>query len=171
MICLIEALDFRCLRYVRQRLGQFQVLVGPNASGKTTFLDVVGFLGRLVADGLEAAVGERTQDFVDLVWGRTGFGFELAIEATIPDAVRSRLAKPVYDTIRYEVGIGQASQTSEVAITTEQGWLKVSKPHQNLQRGLFPTLHEAPATLFSKPPQARPLFSKTPGVSVPLECL
>ena len=36
MIRLIEALNFRCLRYARQPLGPFHVLVGPNASGKTT---------------------------------------------------------------------------------------------------------------------------------------
>ncbi len=31
---LIEALNFRCLRYVSQPLGPFHVLAGPNASGK-----------------------------------------------------------------------------------------------------------------------------------------
>ena len=42
MITLIEALNFRCLCYISQPMGPFHVLVGPNASGKTTFLDVVG---------------------------------------------------------------------------------------------------------------------------------
>ncbi|MEI6157731.1 MAG: AAA family ATPase, partial [Atribacterota bacterium] len=36
-------------------MGSFQVLVGPNASGKTTFLDVVTFLGRFVSVGVETA--------------------------------------------------------------------------------------------------------------------
>ena len=45
MFTLIEALNYRCLRYVRQPLGDFRVLVGPNASGKTTFLDVVASWG------------------------------------------------------------------------------------------------------------------------------
>ena len=31
MISLIEALNYRCLRYVRQRLDRFHGLVGPNA--------------------------------------------------------------------------------------------------------------------------------------------
>ena len=83
MIKLIEALNFRCLRYVRQPLGPFHVLVGPNASGKTTFLDVVSFLGRMVADGPDAAIGERTQTFDDLLWGREGNALELAVEADI----------------------------------------------------------------------------------------
>ena len=57
MITRIEALCYRCLRYVSQPLGPFHVLVGPNASGKTTFLDVIAFLGRLVSDGVDAAIG------------------------------------------------------------------------------------------------------------------
>ena len=67
MITLIEAKNFRCLRYIHQPLGPFHVLVGPNASGKTTFLDIIAFLGRLVSDGLEAAIYERTQNFRDLI--------------------------------------------------------------------------------------------------------
>ena len=60
MITLIEALNYRCLRYVQRPLKPFHVLVGPNASGKTTFLDVLGFLSDLVSEGLEVALSERT---------------------------------------------------------------------------------------------------------------
>src|SRR5262249_256645 len=81
MITLVEALNFRCLHHVRQTLGQFHVLVGPNASGKTTFLDVVSFLGDLVTDGPAEAIRARTQNFVDLLWGRQGDSFQVAIEA------------------------------------------------------------------------------------------
>ncbi|EQD47153.1 hypothetical protein B2A_08552, partial [mine drainage metagenome] len=60
MIRLVEALNFRCLRYVRQPLNPFHILVGPNASGKTTFLDVAGFLGDLLRNGLDWAIGDRS---------------------------------------------------------------------------------------------------------------
>ena len=106
MFRLIEALNFRCLRYVRQPLEPFHVLIGPNASGKSTFLDVAAFLGRLVTDGLDAAISERTQNFYDLLWGREGNGFELAVEADIPQEHQSPFDAPMYDRIRYEVGIG-----------------------------------------------------------------
>ena len=104
MITLIEALNFRCLRYIRRSLGPFHVLVGPNASGKTTFLDVVAFLGSLVSNGLDAALAERTANFQDLTWGRSGDGFELAIEAAIP----AHLPTQDYDRVRYEVSTGIA---------------------------------------------------------------
>ena len=48
MICRIQALNFRCLRYADVRLDRFHVLVAPNASGKSTPFDVVAFLGDLV---------------------------------------------------------------------------------------------------------------------------
>lgn len=81
------------------------MLVGPNASGKTTALDVIAFLGKVVAEGLDAAVRERTTNPVDLVFGRKGTSFQLAIEATIPEGLRVELATETYDTIRYEIAV------------------------------------------------------------------
>ncbi len=81
MITSVEALHYRCLHYVAQPLKPFHVLVGPNASGKTTFLDVVGFLGDIVSNGLDKALAERTPDPRDLLFGGCGTGFQLAVEA------------------------------------------------------------------------------------------
>src|SRR6185369_1874606 len=149
MIRLIEALNFRCLRYVHQPLGRFHVLVGPNASGKTTFLDVVGFLGKLVSDGLDAAFGERTENFRDLVWGREGDQFELALEAAIPEDRKERLSKP-FDSIRYEVRIGSDPKTHEIGIWEEKASLVTWKNRQPEQRTLFPMDPEPPETIVTK---------------------
>ena len=94
MIRTIEALNYRCLRHVHPALDDFHVLVGPNASGKTTFLDVVAFLADLVSDGLDRAIEERTQNFADLVWRREGGQLELALEADIPEQRRKLLERP-----------------------------------------------------------------------------
>ncbi len=48
MIRRIQALNYRCLRHVDVALDPFHVLVGPNASGKSTLFDVVTFLGDMV---------------------------------------------------------------------------------------------------------------------------
>jgi predicted ATPase len=147
MIRLIEALNFRCLRYVRQPLGPFHVLVGPNASGKTTFLDVVGFLGRLVSDGLEAAISERTQNFQDLLWARQGDRFELAVEAQIPPDRKARLSKP-FDRVRYEIRIGIDGKTQEAGILDEKAWLASEPRHQYRQQRLhFPDEPTVPETI------------------------
>ncbi len=47
MIRRIEVLNFRCLRYVDLQLDRFHLLIGPNASGKSTLLDSIAFLGDL----------------------------------------------------------------------------------------------------------------------------
>ncbi|GIX48304.1 MAG: hypothetical protein KatS3mg131_2515 [Candidatus Tectimicrobiota bacterium] len=52
----MQALRYRCLQYIDQPLAPFQLLVGPNASGKSTFLDVVAFVGDLLRTDLDAAV-------------------------------------------------------------------------------------------------------------------
>lgn len=167
MICRIEALDFRCLRHVEQDLSTFHVLVGPNASGKTTFLDVVAFLGTLVSEGLEAAVQERTSNFRDLVFGRSGARFELAIEAAIPDEKRQLLARPDYDRIRYEVAVGLSPETEEVSLLAETALLKQASLKKSPERLLFPTPPEAPETILTrkKPGDStsRIIVNKVPG--------
>ena len=87
MIRRIQALNYRCFRYVDVSLDRFHVLVGPNASGKSTLFDVVSFLGDMIRDGLHAAIDNRTRNFQDLSWGRPRVapGFELAVEVTIPE--------------------------------------------------------------------------------------
>lgn len=168
MLTLIEALNYRCLRYVRQSLAPFHVLVGPNASGKTTFLDVVGFLGRLVSSGPEAAISERTKNFQDLTWNRSGERFELAIEASIPDDKRARIAGDgQYDIVRYEVACGLIDpKTREVGILAENVYLRASRqetPQLPLQ---FPRSIPPPTTLLYQKPvinQVRRVITKSLG--------
>ncbi len=153
MFTLIEALNYRCLRYVRQPLGDFRVLVGPNASGKTTFLDVVTFLGQLVSDGLEDAIGGRSTNFQDLLWRHQGERFELAIEARLPAAIREKLGRPEHDVIRYEVALAIDPSTSEIVISAESGILKTSNGNNTAQpiqpRLRFPDELDRPDTIIS----------------------
>jgi predicted ATPase len=152
MITLIETLNFRSLRYISQPLGSFHILVGPNASGKTTFLDVISFINQLVSNGLESAINDRARNFHDLLWQGHGNRFELAIEAKIPDEIAGNLSsqtKP-YDTIRYEIAIGIERDIDEVSILEEKVLLKTSRSIEPMQRTLFPMSSEGTATLISK---------------------
>src|SRR4030042_1212509 len=105
MLAEISALNYRCLRYIRQPLLPFQVLIGPNASGKSTFLDVVAFLADVVRgkEGGAAAVGARAPDVHDLYWMRHGDAFELIVEAAIPDNLRRK--NGASSGVRYEVQV------------------------------------------------------------------
>jgi predicted ATPase len=165
MITLIEALNFRCLRYIQQPLGPFHVLVGPNASGKTTFLDVVSFLGQLVSEGLDAAINERTQNFKDLLWKRDGKGFELAIEAKIPEERRQRLGDKQYEYIRYEVSLEYDHSTNEVLIVAERVLLKTITHHKVKAQRIFPFLKTPPESIITRPRSkgVRPVVTKVQG--------
>lgn len=56
MVRCIQALNYRCLRHVDVRLdGNFHILVGPNASGKSTLLGVIGFFADLTSGSVESA--------------------------------------------------------------------------------------------------------------------
>lgn len=124
MITLVEALNYRCLRYVHRPLRPFHVLVGPNASGKTTFLDVIGFLSDVVSDGLDAAVWERSPNPEDLLFQRRGDRFELAVEAQVPVTQRELTSKPEMDTVRYEVALGFDESKRNFEFKAEQLLLK-----------------------------------------------
>lgn len=158
MITRVEALRFRCLAYIEQDLENFQVLVGPNASGKTSFLEVIAFLGRMVSIGLERAIDESTSNFQDLVWKRsTTDSFQLAIEARIPSDLRELLEDKSFDLIRYEVEvgplpIGNNMFSDEVGIISEKVCLIDSQKfvrRDRRQRMLFPEGFEAPSTLLT----------------------
>ncbi|MFH1266470.1 MAG: AAA family ATPase [Planctomycetota bacterium] len=138
MISLIEALNYRCLRYVRQELRPFHVLVGPNASGKSTFLDAIAFVRDLVAKGVDEAVESRTLNFYDLVWQQAGDGFELAVEAAIPQSLCDSLEDSAYRTVRYEVAVGLDKTANRMEIVAEQALLKVHSDSERTPRDAPP---------------------------------
>ena len=154
MITLVEALNYRCLRFVSRDLGPFHVLVGPNASGKTTFLDVVGFLRDIVSEGLDTALSSRTTNPEDLLFRRQGQKLELAVEAPIPDEIRKQIPTRDLDTARYEVVIGFDETQRQFEFKTEKFLLKKSKVKAARQRELFPGSSIAPETL-STPTRTR----------------
>lgn len=149
MIRRIEALRYRALRHVDQSVGAFQVLVGPNASGKSTFLDVVRFLGDLLKDGAEAAIRARSPDLRNLVWLEADRSFELAIELEIPPGRRERLSQKGYRRARYEVSLGLNDQ-EEIAIGGETLWLKPAEDALVTERELFPVAHRPPDSIVAQ---------------------
>jgi len=149
----IEALQYRCFRNLQQRITPFQILVGANASGKSTFLDTVRFLAQLVSDGLEATIRERTENLQDLMWQRHGEKFELAVDLQIPDDRRALLppSKNGFNLCRYGVSIGTDPATRENSILAERLYLMTRKSEPPLvQRWLFPDLSPSPDTILKR---------------------
>ena len=146
MFTLVEALNYRCLRYVSRPLAPFHVLVGPNASGKTTFLDVIGFLSGVVSEGLDAALSDRGPDPGQLLFRGQGGRLELAVEARIPDELRRLTMRPDLDAVRYQVAIG-FDETGQFAFKGETLLLKKHAAATPPQRTLFPMPALPPASL------------------------
>jgi AAA15 family ATPase/GTPase len=156
MLTKIEVLNYRALRYINQTIGPFQVLVGPNASGKSTFLDVVAFISDIINKPTPIeAVRQRARDFRDLTWMRSSNWLELAVEASIPDTSRqsNQPAK-----LRYEVRIG-LDENSELSLLTETLWLipivsQSSNGHR--QSNLFPEPPKIPVRITQDPDKRSP---------------
>lgn len=111
MLSTIEALRYRSLRDVRQDVAPFQILVGANASGKSTFLDVPHLVGDLLRLGLTEAVRTRSPDLRNLVWMEERERFEVAVE--LEGSKR----------VRYEVALGHDAG-GELAVLAENLWLR-----------------------------------------------
>ena len=146
MITRVEALSFRCLRYAHRPMNPFHVLVGPNASGKTTFLDVIGILGDIVSGGLDYALSERTPNPQDLLFGRRGSRLELAVEATVPDALRQADAQQ-WNTVRYQVALGYDDTDRHFEFKAETLLLRKASESGPNRRELFPTPPAPPESL------------------------
>lgn len=165
MISRVEALNYRSLRYVSQPLQPFKVLVGPNASGKSTFLDVIALLSDFVVNGLDECLlfngrdgHGRARHFDELIFNQSTDYFELAIEFAVPVHLRegngSAKDHLQYDTARYEVSFGK-TEKGEIEIRAETLWLidsqrNTQQSKQKSHQLSFPIEPNAPETLITK---------------------
>jgi predicted ATPase len=143
MICSVEALQYRCLRYIRKDIGNFHILVGPNASGKSTFLDVISFIGDVVREGPEAAIRKRSPNYSDLIWMKGNGPFELALELNIPD----RFGRT--GNCRYEIAMGNIPESDEFGILAETVWFKPTHKAEKRQLQIFPAPKEPPSSILA----------------------
>ncbi len=167
MFTRIEARRFRSLKGVDQDLGRFRALVGPNGSGKTTFLDVIAFLSDLMRNrgDVQQTVQIRSFDFRKLLWMEQGSSFQLAVEAEIPETVRRKMADPKRDfnRVRYELEVG-IDESDVIGIEQETLWLTRSALMPVQQRLEFPApLELAPSLLVAKANHRKAAIKKTPG--------
>ena len=168
MIRRVQALNYRCLRYLDRSLDRFHVLVGPNASGKSTLFDVVAFLGDVIREGAGTAIEKRTENFQDLVWNRPkrNMGFELAVEIDVPDQIKKKLPpKEDYRVFRYEIAIRESGDGWQIA--SERGLL-MSAPYRprsgpSPQASHFPDPPPPPRTILAGGgrPGRRTILSKS----------
>lgn len=124
-------------------MARFQALVGPNASGKTTFLDVLALMSDLMRNRGEVlpTIQARSTDFSKLLWMEEGQDFQLAVEAPIPEAVQQQIAsnKRSFSHVRYEIVLGLDPQTNEIGLDHETLWLGREVREEPEQITMFPS--------------------------------
>ncbi len=176
MIARIEVKGYKCLRYVHQQLRHFQILAGPNASGKSTFLDAVLFVRDLLFDGVETAVRNRARTVRELAWKHESSRFEIALEFALPTLIRqstsgeNREHSRKYPYLRYEVAVADVPERG-VQIQGENLWLlsDLSEPQEQpaAPRSRFPRENPGPETILQpsrrkSPPGWRKVMSRSP---------
>ena len=158
MIRLVEALNYRCLAYISQPLSPFHVLVGPNASGKSTFLDVLGLIRDFLTLGLDDAIltrggrSGRASRVEELFFHQQGDRFEVAVELPVPDSLFDKTRNGQHRVARYEIALGKADRSDELAIIEESLWL-CPKPQTRQARHsptLFPVEPARPNSIMTK---------------------
>jgi len=176
MFSRIQTRHYRSLKAIDQVLGPIQALVGPNASGKTTFLDVIGLLSDLVhrRGDVRETILSRSASFEKLIWQGPGqdsgqrFSFQIAVEAPIPAAVQAKMAldKQKFSLARYELEIGLDAATNEIGVNHETLWLHAHGEEKILkQRDMFPLVPADAPSIFlaSAKVGSRVMMKKVPG--------
>lgn len=134
----VEIARYKCIKYASISLSPFNILIGPNASGKSTFLDSLAFIRDALETDVERAIRRRASSLRELVWlNEADQGFEVAVEVQLPDDLKSN----GYDRMRYEVGIG-LDVSGAIAVAGENLWMvntQMSPPAPPKAPVLFPT--------------------------------
>jgi predicted ATPase len=99
MIQLLQAENFRMLRSNSVVLQPYQVLVGQNATGKSTFLAALQFISDVVKHGVRYPVELNAANFYDLCFD-SGKPLSLAVELSLPESEATKRR------LRYEIRIG-----------------------------------------------------------------
>src|SRR4051795_7364371 len=111
MIQLLQAKNFRMLRSNSVALQPFQVLVGQNATGKSTLLGALQLIGDVLGHGVHSAVERVAPSFYDLCFDPSQ-PIALSVQLPVPaTGQETRL-------LRYEIEIG-IDANSELRVLQE----------------------------------------------------
>jgi energy-coupling factor transporter ATP-binding protein EcfA2 len=117
MIRRIEARHFKGFKKIDIYLKPYNILVGPNATGKSTLLEIFTFLKDIFNQGPVSAVEKRCSSFSELVWNYQGRTFEIVLELNIPKNISRE-----YQIARYEISLS-TDENKGVIIENEYLWL------------------------------------------------
>ncbi len=141
----VWARNFRSIEQAELEMGPITVLVGPNASGKSNLLEVLGLLSDAARDGLESAINRRGG--IDSVGRKSSsgriLGPEIGFEYKSQEGMlryflalvrgRGGAYRVKKESARFEFGNSDSVTSVEFAITNG----RLTKPR--IKRALFKT--------------------------------
>jgi predicted ATPase len=167
MITRLEVKGYKAFKYVNLSIANFNILVGPNASGKSTLLDIFKLIKDILEGGPKKAVEERSSRFQELLWQHEGDKFEIAIEFTLPDNLQEKMKNKNIEKARYEITINNDAKAGNI-IEIENLWLIKrdggAPIKSNQQLDLFPREPSPPESIVTtrkKPTGWRKVISKS----------
>lgn len=145
----IRVSNFKSFKDLEIELGQFNVLIGANASGKSNFVQIFRFLRDIVRDGLNNAVslGEGADYIRNISIGSSReVAFELvstpegAFRFPIPDGSADRIIRAWVHKATYQFGLDFGRNKEEVEITHDNVTLQcdfvdVTEKREGKKRG------------------------------------
>lgn len=171
MIRCLKILRYKAFKYIDIQLEPFQIIVGPNASGKSTFFDTICLIQDILRDGPQNAIQKRVSHFKELLWKKEGEKFEIVLQMNIPEEIQKKLKDNEYNTARYEISL-HADAINGISIQDENLWL-IKKDNGNILKNgkkerevdLFPREVEPPEQIVisrrkKTPPGWRKVISK-----------
>jgi len=131
MITGIRIKNYKAIKEITEvlPLQRFHVLVGPNASGKSTFLDAIDFVKDCLEFGPRKAVEKRVPEFRDITYMRMGGTIELELWLDIGEM----LATQVNNLIHYRLAVREDEKLGvcveeELLRQYAKNWFVAGKP-------------------------------------------
>jgi hypothetical protein len=155
---LVQTYNFRMLPANRVALGRFHVLVGQNATGKSTFISAVQLVSDVIRLGAKRAVEEHGATFPELCFDPgQPIAFALEIDVPKPDGDKANL--------RYEIELGVDSGNGGGLHVLRENLYILQEPSgssEPKQASLFPPALADSHPIGRPPSGSRKVVGKTP---------
>jgi predicted ATPase len=115
MIKKIKIENYRSLERIELELRRLNLLIGPNNSGKSNFLNALAFLGQLSRGSVEDAFGAGPRAFEQMLFRGAAIDSSIAMSVELGDIEFAN----GFDCAEYSVGVRRTSPESPFEITRE----------------------------------------------------
>lgn len=123
VISRVAVANFGPIRELAAELEPLTVIIGRNATGKSTFLDTIGFVSDALEDGVDRAVLARADRFEELLHNGGGSAFLIEIDVDLSAEARRPAG---VERAHYRLEVGAVSGAP--AILSEELWLGPAEP-------------------------------------------